>query len=166
MYLICSNTSDRGLPPFSHIRNFFLGTLAFILLVTFNCFLSSSLSCLILPHVSRISKIHLFSATSWANCGWHRILHSLLCFCLHKWFSKVFLTHSTVEHYVVPAPSQSSTLSSILSTGAKHTEKLKPLCWEAGLWESGTCHSEDILMQRVELTFIYFFKKTNQHTMC
>lgn len=40
------------------------GTLAFILLVTFNCCLSPSLSCLILPHLSRISKIHLFSATS------------------------------------------------------------------------------------------------------
>lgn len=140
------------------------GTLAFILLVTFSCFLSPSLPCLILPHLSRISKIHLFSATSWANCGWHWILHSLLCFCLHKWFSKVFwtfLTHPTDEHYIVPVPSQSSTLSST-STGIYRCQthwKVKTSVlggWIVGIW--------DISLRRhphakSRINIYYFFKK-------
>lgn len=53
--------------------------------------------------------------------------------------------------FLLPAgPAHSAVFS---SAGAKHTEKLKPLCWEAGLWESGTGHSEDIHVQRAELHF-------------
>lgn len=116
-------------------------TLVFILLVTFDCFLSSSLPCLILPHLSKISKICLFSATSWANCGWHWTLHSLLCFCLHKWFSEVFgtfLTRPTDEHYVVPAPGQSGTLSNTLIYRWQKHWKVKASVlggWVVGIWD-------------------------------
>lgn len=87
--LICSDASDRALLPFSHIRNASWGDSGLypscdicLLSLPFIAILNSA-TCL-----SRISKIHLLSATSWANSCWHWLLHSLRCCFPRTWFSE------------------------------------------------------------------------------
>lgn len=134
------DASDRVFYPFLTLETSPGEILVFILHVIFDCFLSPLLLCLILPYVSAgpPKSIPFLPHPGETVVG---IYHYTACSVAYLTYDsprvfRAFLTCFADEHWVVPAPGQSSTLTVIFSlAGAKHIEKWKLPCKEARLTE-------------------------------
>lgn len=139
--------------------------------VIIDCFLSLSLSCLLLPHISVGSS----KSISFLLHPEQKVVGTDSCTACSvasdsPQVFRAFLTCSADEHWIFPAPGHSSTLTVIFSPGStKHTERLEPSCRKEprligliGCWDL----SEDNLMHWADLTFTDTGFLTYQHRTC